>query len=349
MKKKIILILLILSIITLICISCKSTPKQEEPAPTVSVTPQPEPPAPTVSNAVKAKADQARKQAIDFGSNTYFPSDWEKAEAQYGAANDDASYNAVADAYNALFKKAIPLYAQAREDEILAAREELIATGFTDVFPQYLENADNLALTAQDKYEAGDYYGAKDAVSAALNEYETLLVGAKTYLTRQEIINRGFTQYDADNFLMADEVAQKAINAYDAGDKGTALAYVEEALLRYNIVLSNGWILYSAARRKSASIERELALADKANIASRDTFRRGEALYEDANKLFAIGKYPDAALAFVDAEANYAISRKETEEKRIRAEKTMRIAEEKIEESSETAIGAEKIIEGGSR
>jgi len=346
MKKKILSILMILSIITLICISCKSTPKQEEPKPDTSPVPAP---APTVSDAVKAKAEQARKQAMDFDSNTYFPSDWEKAEAQYTAANDDASYNAAADAYNALFKKAIPLYAQAREDEILAARDELISTGFTDVFPQYLEKADDLALAAQDKYKAEDYYGAKDAASAALNEYETLLGGARTFLTRQEIINRGFTQYDTDNFLNADEIAQTAIDSYDAGDKETALAKAEEARLRYNIVLSNGWVLYSLDRKKSASAERELALAEKANIASRDTFSKGEALYESANELFTAERYPDAGLAFVEAEANYAISRKETEEKRIRAKETMKIAGEKIEESSETAIGAERIIEGGSR
>jgi hypothetical protein len=339
MKRKIFFILLILSTLTLICISCKTSPK----IPTVAG------PIPEASSEAKTKADQARKQAMDFDSHTYFPSDWEETEKQYAGAKDNASYNAVADAYNELFKKAVPLYAQAREDEIMAAREELIATGFTDVFPQYLKNADDLALAAQGKYEAGDYYGAKDAAKAALNEYEALLVGAKTYLTRQEIINRGFTQYDADNFLKADEISQKAIDSYDAGDKKTALANAEEALLRYNIILSNGWATYSTERKESASKERKLALEDKANIASRDTFRKGETLYEDANGLLEEGKYSDAALAFVDAEANYAISRKETEEKRIRAKETIRVAEEKIEESNEAAIEAEKIIEGGSR
>jgi len=336
MKRKIFFILLILSIVTLICISCKTTPKKEEPAP-------------AVSNEAKDKADQARKQAMDFDTNTYFPSEWAEAEKQYSSATDDASYNTAADGYNALFKRAIPLYAQAKEDEMMAVREELISTGFTDVFPQYLKNADDLALAAQDKYNSGDYYGAKDAASNALNEYQTLLTGAKTYVTRQEIINRGFTNYDADNFIKADDTAKAAIDAYDAGDKKTAIANAEEALLRYNLVLSNGWTVYSSERKEAASKERELAIADKANIASRETFRKGEALLDDANGLYADGKYSDAALAFVDAEANYAIARKETEEKRKKAEEAIRIAGEKIGESNETAIEAEKIIEGGSK
>jgi len=332
MKRKIFFILLILSTISLMCISCASAPKQDK-----------------ALNEAKAKAEQARKQALDFDSNTYFPSEWEEAEKQFESAKDAASYNAAADAYNELFKKAVPLYAQAREDEMMGVRDELIATGFTDVFPQYLKKADDLALAAQDKYKAGDYYVAKDTASSALNEYKTLLTGSKTYLTRQEIINRGFTDYDTENLLKADEISQNAIDAYEAGNKEKALADAEEARLRYNIVLSNGWTVYSSDRKEAASTERTLAMADKANIASRETFRKGDALLEEAEALYADGKFSEAALVFVDAEANYAIARKETEEKRIRAEETMRIAGEKIGESNETAIEAEKIIEGGSR
>jgi len=338
MKRRIFFILLIMSAIALLCNSCITT--VHPPVPTEQ---------PTVSNEAKAKADQARKQAMDFSSNTYFPSDWEEAEKQYAAANDDASFNAAADAYNALFKKTIPLYAQAREDEMMVVREELIATGFTDVFPKYLKDVDDLAISAEDKYKAGDYTGAKDTASAALKGYETLLAGAKTYLARQEVIDRGFTKYDNDNFLKADEVSQKAIDAYDAGNKDAALAAAEEAQLRYNTVISNGWTVYSSERKDAASKERELAIADKANIASRETFRNGEASLEDAKALYAEGKYSEAAIAFVDAEANFAISRKETEEKRIIAQEVMKAAGEKIGESSETAIEAEKIIEGGSR
>jgi tetratricopeptide (TPR) repeat protein len=345
MKKKVFYILLILSMITLVGVSCKSTPEKEGEVKDLVGDGKSNLP----SSDSKIRADQARKRAMDFDSHTYFPSDWEKIEAQYNGANDAAGYNTATNSYTEIFKKAVPLYAQAREDEILSVRQELIDTGFTDVFPHYLKNADELTLSAQDKYEAEDYYGARDTASAALNEYETLLTGAKTYLARQEIINRGFTQYDPDNFIKADEVAQKSIEAYDAGNKETALANAEEALLRYNIILANGWTVYSADRKETATKERELALADRANIASRETFRRGEALLELANELFADGNFPEAALAFVEAEAIYAVSRKETEDKRIKAEEAMKIAEEKIGESSDAALGAEKIIEGGSR
>jgi len=329
MKRNIFFVLLMLIMAASICVSCKSTPKVDETA--------------------SAKADEARKRAMDFQAPAYFPSEWEVIEAQYEAADNAAAYGVVALAYDELFKKAVPLYAQAREDEIMAAREQLIHTGFTEVFPQYLEDADNIALSAMEQYEAEDYYKAKDTAAKALSEYETLLAGAKIYTTRQEIIDRGFVQYDADNFVKADEIAQATIDAYDAGDKQTALANGEEAMLRYNLVLANGWTAYAANRKASAAKERELALAERANIASRETFREAEALYVHAEELFASEVFNNAALGYVDSEAKFAISRKETEERRLRAEQAIRMAEEKIEESNEAASEATRVIEGVSR
>jgi hypothetical protein len=341
MKRKIFLLFIALSVTVSMCISCKTTPKE---------TPATAPKTDPAVTAAKNKTDQARKQALDFDANKYFPSEWDDAEAQYrDAANDAAKLAALTDVYNNLSQKAIPLYAQAKEDELMALRDQIIATGFTDAFPNYLKNADDLALAAKQKYDAGDYSGAKNSADAAFNEYNTLLTGAKVYLTRQEIINRGFTQYDSDNFVKADEIAQKAIDAYNAGDKTAAAGSAEEALLRYNIVLSNGWTTYAAERKEAAEKERQLAVAERANIASKETFRKGDASLEIASESYEAEVYSDAALAYVEAEAIFSVSRKETEEKRIRAEEAIRIAEEKIEESSGSALEAEKLIEGGSK
>jgi hypothetical protein len=308
-----------------------------------------------------ARAEESRKRAIDFESPEYFPSDWENAEAQYNAAGNmpqsnaserqqaSALYNAAADAYDEIFERTIPLYAQAREDEIITARDDLIATGFTNQFPKYLQDADDLALAALDQYEAKDYYASRDTAAKALGEYETLLIGGRIFLIRQEIIDRGFNEYDPENFSTADEVAEKALGEYDAGNREAALASAEEVLLRYNIVLENGWTAYAADRRALAVSEREAALTDRANIASRETFRGADALYNRAEENFADENFQDAAILYVDAEAMFVISRQETEEKRKRAEETIRLAEEKIEESGEAAIEAERLIEGGSR
>jgi len=357
MKKSVFLIVLI-AMFTLISVSCVTEPQRPPPPPP---PPPPEAPASSGLDEAKVKADDARKRAVDFESPAYFPSDWEAAEARYIAAGNmpkstageiqqaAASYNAAADAYDALFRKTIPLYAQAKEDEIMAARNELIATGFTNSFPDYLQNADKIALEANAQYGDGKYYEAKDTAAKALNEYETLMIGARVFLARQEIVDRGFWKYDSDNFDRADEITIAAMNEYEAGNREAAVTKAEEALLRYNLVLSNGWTAYSADRRNSAVSERELALSERANIAARDSFRDADAIFNQAETAFSSKDFQNAAILYTDAEALFVISRQETEEKRLRAIESIRLAEEKIEESDETAIEAERIIEGGSR
>jgi hypothetical protein len=346
MRKNInVLLILGIAFTVLISISCKSTstPPPPDSGPKIEQVRQIEQPS------YKIAADKARQRAMDFGAPAYFPSEWETAEVQYSTAGDANSYNVVTTVYDRLFERALPLYAQAREDEIMAAREQLISSGFSKAFPQYLKKADDMALAAHEEYEAGDYYKAKDSSDAALSEYETLIMGAKIMTTRQEIIDRGFRQYDSDNFQKADEVLRAALRAYEEGNDSAVAAEGEEALLRYNLVLSNGWVAYASDRRLAAVEEREAAVFERTNIASRDTFRVAETYYSQAEVDFESEKYREAGLGYIEAEARFAVSRKETEEKRLRAEEAIRIAEEKIEESSGSAIEAERIIEGGSK
>jgi len=297
------------------------------------------------------RVEETRKQAIDFESPTYFPSDWESAETAYndGSQKTETALSALADVYSELFKKTIPLYAQAREDEIMSARDNLIATGLAADYPEYLKKADDIALKAFDQYEAEDYYAARDTAAEALSEYELLQLGADVYLTRQEIIDRGFVQYDEENFDKADEIADIALDNYEAEDKIATAENAEEAMLRYDLILKNGWPVYSAGRSKSAAAERDQALANKVNIAVRDSFREADDIFNQAEENQNAEKFEEAALLYIDAEALFVIAGKETEEKRKRAVEMIRLAGEKIEESVGTAAEAERIIEGGSR
>ena len=352
MKKVFFPICFLLVVLVFTGVSCKSTP---EPEPKPAQTTDEAQPVADTSDAAKRAAD-ARQRAIDFECPAYFPSEWELAETRYDAvkfqpvnAMSETVYKTAADEYDALFKKAVPLYAQAREDEILAIRNELLASGITRILPNYLQEPDKIALEAQALYEAEDYYKARDTAVLALNEYESLQIGARVYRTRQEIIDREFVMYDQENFDNADEIAQSAVNAYEAGDKKTAAAQAEEALLRYNVILQNSWPSYAAVRRDNAASERETALSNKVNIAVRDIYRDADALYSQAEESYAAENFGEAAILFIDAEALFAVAIQETEEKRQKALQAIRAAEEKIEESVETAIEAERLIEGGSR
>ena len=198
-----------------------------------------------------SKADAARKRAVDFESPDYFPSEWDAADSIYTAAVNipkttgnmqqlAVMFDDAADSYDEIFRKTIPLYTQAREDEIMTAREKLISTGFKKYFPEYLKTVDNKALLALSRFETGDYYDARNTAADALNEYETLYTGARILLLRREIVERDFVKYDTGNFEKADNAAQTSNDEFKAGNKKAALTNAEDALRLYDSVLSNG-------------------------------------------------------------------------------------------------------------
>jgi hypothetical protein len=308
-----------------------------------------------------ARADAARERAVDFESPAYFPSEWDAADSLYTVAanmqkatqNDvqqaASMYDTSADAYDEIFRKTIPLYAQAREDEIMEAREKLINTGFRNYFPEYVQDADDKALLAYKQFEAEDYYNARDTATAALKEYEDLYTGAKILMVRREIIERDFVKYDAYNFEKADEAALAVNDEYKAGNKNTAMANAEGVLRRYNNILANGWKAYVWEKRAAAVSEKEKALNEKANIASRDLFREADGIFNNAERSFASQDYQNAAVSYTDSVERFSLSRLDTEEKRRKALEIIKMAEEKIDESNETAIDAERTIEGAAK
>jgi len=360
MKKKVFFtgflqILLVLSIL-----SCKSTPRTTTPPSTTQSGGASQALLNTLRDATD-NAAEARKRAVDFESPQYFPSDWDAAERQYSSAGNlprstDAevqqainSFNASADAYNELFRKTIPLYAQAREDEIITARDALIATGLAGTFPEYLQKPDDISLLALSQYEEEKYYEARDTAAKALTEYELLNIGANAYLTRQRIINLDFTTYDPENFDKADEIGLAALDEFESGNYVEAKDLGEEALLRYNLVLSAGWMAYASGKRDSANSEREHALFLKANIAVRDFFRDADVIFNQAEAALMAEQYENAAINYTESEVRFVLASRDTEEKRRIADEVIKEAEEKIEESDETARHAEIIIEGGER
>jgi len=360
---KIIPVLMLLIIVTFISVSCASKPKTTDD--TITTT---EEAITTTQDAIEAaqqlrepreRARAARQRAIDFEVPAYNPSDWESLEARYiglqamtvpeNIQEVIGNWSALAESYDALFERTIPLLAQAKEDELMVKREELIETGFTKQFPQYLENADNITLEALDQYEAGEYYKARDTAAKALEEYEILLKGARVFLARQEILDRDFAKYDEENFSSADDLSELALAEFDAGNRESAIQKAEEALTRYNLVISNGWTVYVAEQRRITMEEKERAQAERANIASPALWRDAEALFNQGERNLAAGRHHDAGLQYIEAEAMYILARQDTVEKRERALAAMGIARERIEESDEAAIEAERVIEGGPR
>jgi len=347
MKKRLFYVFFAVTMIILVNISCKSqppAPTPEEPKQPASTQPEPSNQnQPQIDPAARAKAEEARKKAADFEGNAYFPGEWEAAEALFAAG----SFTQAANAYDSITKLSIPLYAQAREDEILAYRSSLISGGARESFPEYFPPADKEALLALSQYEAEDYYTAKDSAAKSLLMFQVMATAFDAWHIRQEIIERDFPYYDLDKFEQGDEVLKIAMEAYKSDDLPPAKKNADEALDSFNSVLSTGWVSYARKRGELAEGERITAHDNRTRISSRIIFEEAESYFSVAQELYAEKKYERAAKQFIDAEAMYLIARISASEKRSFANSTIKEAMESIERSDEHAEQAKLIIEGG--
>jgi len=350
MKKNLFLFCFIAAIIILLNISCKSQapavieePVQQQPSPAPQVQ-EAAPPAPRDSGADLGRAEEARKKAGDFEGNFYFPGEWEAAEALFARGD----YSKAADAFDSIFLLAIPLFAQAREDEIMAYRNSLIIGGARNSFPEFFPPADESALLAFSQYEQGDFYAAKDTAEETLLMFKVLAAAFDSWQIRQEINDRDFIFNDEDNFNRGGEILSDAMDAYKARNFPLAMETAEDALLRYNLVLAAGWEYFAETRAGLAEGERQAAIDSRTNIAARFIFNEAEANFISAQSLLESEKFEDAAKQFMDAEAMFFIANLTTSERRSHASAAIRQALENLERSDENARNAELIIEGGS-
>ncbi|MDR0656690.1 MAG: hypothetical protein LBG22_10285 [Treponema sp.] len=359
-------LMILLLPVLLVIPACKSAPKASEETPAESLTAETQPARPDQASLSAldqsiADLERLRQFAIDIEGPSWFPDQWDTAEAQYNEAKTKtqrdtpeqvkaatAANNTAAASFQSLIDQSLPLYAQVREDQIVSVREDAIAAGIGDLAPAYLLMADKTVLDAQTKYEEKDYYGAIASAFQAVDMYEILEDGCNAYYVRQEIEDRDFIRYDPDNFDRADVAGLSAIADYEAADLESAKEKAEEAHLRYNLALAAGWQSYAAEKGASSADKRQEALKLKANVAVRNDFEAASRIFAQGDSAFKVEDYPAAANFFADAESRFITIRGIAEQKRQAAENAIRKADEKMVESEANAEKAEAILGGGS-
>lgn len=356
------------------------TPAQPEPvvvepapAPAPQPTPEPAPvatpavPDESVSAALSSEVDAAaaaaaasRKQAFDVGVPTFFPPDWQAAEALYLKARDAAAvatktsqtaardgYRAAAAAYDAAAQRALPLFAENRRSEIELARKNAVDRGLADLSPERLAAADAKVDAALTLFREASFYPADAAAVEARDRYNALSVGADAYALRREIDQRNLAKYDAGNYQLAVQALAKGEASYDSGDIAAARDGGDEAFLRFKLALAKGRELYSVDRGKAAEQEQLAARELKAHVAVKADYEAAAALRAQADRAFNSADYDQAAALYLQAENGFAQARAAAAVKRSAAEGALREAEARIEAARQRAAEADIVIEGG--
>jgi hypothetical protein len=337
----------------------------EEAPPAEKPDPDNAPPDQASLDALNAAADRAakvRQLVIDFNGPAAFPQDWQSAEAQYTRAEAEkdtatvktvresaARYNAAASAFEPLADKSIVRFAQDLEAEVTALREAAIKAGAETLAPGYLQSADDVSLEAVARYEAKDYYTARDSAYLARDMYPVIKTGIEGYKVRQEIVDRDFARYDPQNVEAADGLALSGIADYEARDAKAAQDKADEALFRYNLALRTAKEAFASENAAAAAAERQKALDLKANVAVRQDFEAASSIYNRANNSFRAQNFDAAAALYAESRTMYEVISQVAAEKRRIAEDALQAVAEKVVESDTAAKNAESVLEGGVR
>ena len=145
----------------------------------------------------------------------------------------------------------------------------------------------------------------------------------------QEITDRDFAQSDDADFLEADEALQTAITAYLANEDEAA-ALGEEAKNLFESILKNRWISYLAPIKAATTTERDLGIAERANVGSRAIFGDAEALYTKANTDYDNDNFETAEQGYVEAKIRFAIARARVSVMNARAQYSIYVAERTV-------------------
>lgn len=355
-------------LVPFILISCKTPPAQPEDVTPDSVVDTVGPvtedlngPADAASLAAfedaRAGADAARARAQAMDAAAYFPEDWDSAESRYGEAEKAGSpatlgearnradeWKQIAGVYDDLYEKAIPLFANDKAQQLLAAREAALEAGSRDILPDRFDATDELALSVQDKYDDGDYSGALVNGITAYNRYVVLKTIADAYALKQETDTYDFITYDPENYEAGIDAGNRAVDLFDVGSLADAWESAGEAVNKFYLVLENGWLGYTNERSVTAQSWRQAALEAKANVAVRDDYQNADKTYSQAHVALRAGNFREAADLFEQSGILFKQSRDAAVEKQVKAEEAIRLAEQKVSESELKAQSAQEVI-----
>jgi len=231
--------------------------------------------------------------------------------------------------------------------DVYGERLALVKDGILNVGPEYLAPADDVAITALDKYEAGDYAGAKQSAAQAEEIYGIVGRGLDAYNERTAIFDRGFYDYDYQNIDKTDEIGLEALDDYSAGDYIAAIAKADVALSGYRKSYETGQEYHATDTGVDAEKQRLAAMSVKANVAVKQDFESANGLYEQAKASYQARNWDEAADLYQQAANLYLVAGQRAEEKRVQAKTALEEAQRRTQESRETAIKAEETLRGG--
>jgi len=307
----------------------------------------------------RAAAEEARSRAEYANGADYFPDEWDLAEGRYSKAKDYANpetkaestaqlaeWKALKVVYDDIFNKSAPRFAVEQQKMLAAAREEAVKAGADELVPDRLAQADALADESRQKLEKADFPGSVITGKDAMDRYNVLTAIAKAHNKQVEADNNQFFSVDPDNYMLAAEAGNKAVDLYDEANFPEAQEAADEALNRFTQVVKNGWVSKVEEKASVATEWRTASQEVKANVAVKPEYDAAERIYNNAHVALRAEEYAVATELFEQSGGLFAKAHDNAVIKRDKAEEALRRAEQKLAASEEKAQTAAELIGG---
>jgi hypothetical protein len=363
-------IILAVALITALA-SCATKPApvpEPEPAPIVQPAPEPEPaPIPTPPavtqdelDGLLARAQDLKKRAFDLGLGEFLPADYKAANegfaasfalysVQEGGRTKDAptvrdSLTASIKAYDDLIARGLVALAGAKKKSADEARAGALKVAADSKTPERWNPAEQAygkaaALVAEGKHEE-----AAAAFARARAMYELAYKRSIAGGLRAE---RDFAKWDAGNSQLADNKYSSEEGLWAAGadvDLASGIDALDEAILRYNLVIQKGREFAAAAAKEKSDGARSRSDEIKAKVAVKDLYDAALSIHEAAATKLGSGDFDGAAEEFTLAAASFDRAYAAAAEKRAAAQAAMAAADEASAESARKADEAESLV-----
>lgn len=347
--------------------ACASKPpaQPEEPQPVeeaVTVIEEPPAPEPVIEadpNAelrveLAALLDQVLEQrilAVNLEANTRLPERYRNADQAYVEGKNALEADQLTEAKENL-DKALALFTALVQDSYTAAisqQKTLIAqvkaaaekAGADSLSPEHMTAAAALTDEAAAFESEGAVAKALDHYRLIRQVYDAAEKRSRALTVRQRIDELNFASADGGNYELAGQKLRQSDGLWQTSPS-QALDSMEEALLRYNLVLNKGWELLSGTRRTAAEDFKRRADDIRANIAVANEYNLAKMVWDNAVEASRSNNHEYAASLYEQAEDLFSSAYLSARRKREAAAAAMAAAVERQALSRALALQADE-------
>lgn len=365
--------LILLVSLAIFLASCAGKPPVKQPEEPVQPPPTVEPAKPGVNQAeldsLMAQTLAEKKKAFDLKLFEIFPDDYQAANNSYGTAKADYDAGKAPEAKEgltktlALFKdlnaKGIVEYAALKRKDAADMKATALKAEADSAVPDRFAPALTAETAAAGAEGAKSYEAAISGYERARILFELAYKKAIAAGLKDRISTDGFQSWDSSNYTLAEAKyadddrlyglaggkAGVADTAKDPANLALAIDALDEAILRYNLVIQKGRQGIALDKKQGSDEAKRQAEDLKAQVAVKDEYGEALATYQRAVSFMAAGDFEAAALGFSDAAEAFEAVRAAAADKRAKAEEAMKAAAEAAEASLKKAQEADANVE----